>query len=255
MSRSRIVDVRDSNIDICRFFCRQTKSETTGNRRKRDWLLDCFEEGLKLKLIVEAGRAVGFIEYAPAGASWRAVEADGYVVIHCIWVVGRWKSKGYGTRLLKNCVADARKSGAHGVAMVVSQDNWVANGKLLRKNGFESVDEAPPNFELLVKRFGQAIPPRFPTNWDARARRAGKGLTIFRTGQCPYTEDAVEKALRVAKELGVAARVVEFRSAKQARQRSPSAYGTYGVVLDGKLLTYHYEMDKRLRELLGGRRK
>jgi hypothetical protein len=33
-----------------------------------------------------------FIEYIPGEQAWRAVHADGYLLIHCLWVVG--KSKG-----------------------------------------------------------------------------------------------------------------------------------------------------------------
>ena len=33
--------------------------------------------------------------------TWRVVHAPGYMVIHCMWVVGSGKGKGYGSRLLE----------------------------------------------------------------------------------------------------------------------------------------------------------
>lgn len=35
----------------------------------------------------------GFIEYLPGEHAWRAVHADGYLFIHCLWVVGKSKGK------------------------------------------------------------------------------------------------------------------------------------------------------------------
>jgi len=48
------------------------------------------------------------------------VHAPGYLLVHCIWVVGRAKKQGYGRRLLDECLEDARQAGAHGVAAVTS---------------------------------------------------------------------------------------------------------------------------------------
>ncbi len=102
------------------------------------------------------------------------------MIVHCLWVVGKGKGKGYGSRLLAECVENAQSLGKHGVAMVTSSRVWLADKKILLKNGFESVDEAPPSFELLVKRFDEAPPPTFPRNWDERLSRYGSGLTVFR---------------------------------------------------------------------------
>ncbi|MFC2055853.1 GNAT family N-acetyltransferase, partial [Chloroflexota bacterium] len=106
---------------------------------------------MKIKIVYENGRSVGFIEYIPGESAWRAVNAEDYLVIHCIWVVGRGKKKGYGSRLLNECLKDARRSNKRGVSMVTSSGNWLADKKLLVNNGFEVVAHAPPSFDLLVK--------------------------------------------------------------------------------------------------------
>jgi hypothetical protein len=59
-----------------------------------------------------------------------------------------------------------------------------------------------------------------------------------RSGQCPYLDDATEAALAAAREAGVAAQVVELATAQQVQHSAPSAYGVFGVVYDGRLLTY-----------------
>jgi N-acetylglutamate synthase-like GNAT family acetyltransferase len=240
MGKSRIVNVTADNIDEFGFFCLMSRRKSEGYRRKHDWLLERFKEGLKLKLIIEGERPVGFIEYAPAEVAWRPVRGKGYVVIHCLWVVGKWKGKGYGTRLLRTSVQDARKMGAHGVVMVTSPRTWLAGRELFARNGFECVDEAPPSFELMVKRFDAAPLPRFPKDWAKRGRELGSGLTIVRTDQCPYIEDAARIIEEAAREKGIDTEVVSYEKSQHARSRSPSAFGVFGIVRDCELLSYHY---------------
>lgn len=250
MKGSKIVTVNAGNIDRYGFFCLMSRRKSEGYRRKHDWLIERFKEGLKLKLIVEGERPVGFIEYAPSEGAWRPVRAKGYIVIHCLWVVGQWKGKGYGTRLLRTCVNDARKTGANGVAAVTSARTWLAGSGLFAKNGFECVDEAPPQFELMVKRFKEAPLPQFPKDWEARGRRFGTRLTVVRTDQCPYIEDATRILLETAEEKGIDAGVVSLERSRQTRSRSPSAFGTFGVVMDGELLSYHYLTKKQFHKRL-----
>jgi len=68
--------------------------------------------------------------------------ADGYMLIHCLWVVGKSKGKGLSTALLDACVADAKKQRLKGVAMVTSEKVWLSGRRVLDKHGFECVDTA-----------------------------------------------------------------------------------------------------------------
>jgi len=245
-----IVTVDASNVAERGFFCRKSKPGESGYNRKLEWLGQRFSEGLMIKILYENDRSVGFIEYVPGESSWRAVSAPDYTVIHCIWVVGRAKNKGYGARLLNECIDDARRAGRAGVAMVASTGIWLAGPELFPKNGFELVAKAPPTFELLVKRFDDAPLPSSPTDWDHRLSRWGPGLTVVYSDQCPYIIDDVQLALDVAGERGVEARAVRLESSEEARELSPSPYGVFGMVYDGKLLSYHYELRQDLERLL-----
>lgn len=249
-----IISVDASNVDQLGFFCYMSKPKTPGYRQKRAWLAARFAEGLKLQLIHEiGGRYVGFIEYIPGEYAWRAVHAPGYLVIHCLWVVGKGKGKGYGTQLLAACLDDARAQHKHGVVMVTSEGVWLAKKKLFLQQGFVEVGQAPPAFQLLVHRLDTAPDPTFPTDWEARQARYGAGLTIVRTPQCPYIESAMEEALQTAAALGLPARTVELQSAQEVQAAAPSAYGVFSLVLNGRLFSYHYllrkDFEKRLQEL------
>ncbi|MBN1219913.1 MAG: GNAT family N-acetyltransferase [Anaerolineae bacterium] len=245
-----IVTVDASNVEQHGFFCFKSKPKSEGYRRKLAWLEQRFAEGLRIKILYEGKRSIGFIEYIPGEYTWRAVKAKDYVVIHCLWVVGSGKDKGYGSRLLNECLEAARKSDQHGVAMVTSERVWLAGKKLFLKNGFEEVDQAPPSFGLLVKRFDDAPLPAFPTNWTERASRYGDGLTIIRSDQCPYIDDAVKIIGDGVGKRNIPFRVVELKSAQEAQELSPSAYGLFGVVYNGQLLSYHYLGQKDLLKLL-----
>jgi ribosomal protein S18 acetylase RimI-like enzyme len=246
----RIENVTADTVERSGFFCYRSKPKSEGYRRKRAWLDRRFAEGMRIRILREDGYPRGFIEYLPAEHAWRAVHAAGTMAIHCLWVVGRGKGKGHGTRLLEACLEDAEREGMRGVTMVASSGHWLAGRALFERHGFARVDAAPPTFELLATDAAAAAHPSFPTDWEARRSAFGDALTVVRSDQCPYLEDATRTVLAVGERLGLATRVVELDSAETVRARSPSPYGVFGIVFRGRLLSYHYELEKDLLRLL-----
>lgn len=250
-----IKTINADNVDELGFFCYMSKRKEPGYKQKRNWLEARFAEGMKIKIIHEiGGRDTAFIEYIPGEYAWRAVDAPGYMVVHCLWVVGKGKGKGYGSRLIRECLDDARAQKMRGVVMLTSDRTWLAGKDILVHNGFVEVDSAPPSFQLMVTRFGSGPEANLPQNWDERARAFGRGLTIIRTAQCPYIENGTNAILSFARERGIRSRVVELKTAKEVQEQSPSAYGVFGTVLDGKLLAYQYLAQKDFDKLLEERR-
>jgi ribosomal protein S18 acetylase RimI-like enzyme len=127
----KTIDVTLDNVDQTGFFCLMSRRKSVGYLRKLRWVKARFEEGLQIKMLdlSEGGR--GFIEYTPGEFAWRPVEALGYLFIHCLWVVGNSRGKGYAKLLLDECLADAQRCGARGVAMVTSECNWLLGKRLL----------------------------------------------------------------------------------------------------------------------------
>ena len=84
MKEIEIIDTTAENIHNYGF-CGYKSPNQEGYSRKLDWLKQRFPEGLKFKVLYsESDGAVGFIEYIPGEYAWRAVEANDYMVIHCI---------------------------------------------------------------------------------------------------------------------------------------------------------------------------
>jgi ribosomal protein S18 acetylase RimI-like enzyme len=246
----RTATVDATNVDQLGFFCYKSKPKSEGYAQKLAWLKERFSEGLRIDLVYEDGRSVGFVEYMPGESAWRAVRAPGYIVIHCLWVVGRAKKKGYGSQLLDMCLTHAREVGASGVAMVTSGRPWLAGSQLLRKHGFERVDEMAP-FELLARRFDDSPIPAFPSDWEARLGKFGPGLTVLRSHQCPYLEDATNTVVEFGRARGIETQVVALETSREVQETSPTPYGTFAIVHTGKLLSYYYMTEKDLLKSLG----
>ena len=248
-NKVEIIEVGSPNVSETGFFCYMSKRKSEGFRRKLDWVMARFNEGMRIKMLKLPER--GFIEYLPGEYAWRAVNAaKGYMSIHCLWVVGKSKGKGFGAALLNECIRDAKKAGMAGVAMVTSEGTWLAGKQLLLKHGFRAVAEAPPSFTLMVNTFETAPLPSFSRDWEARAKRFGKGLTVLRSDQCPYLEDATNALLEAAAEKGIKSRVVELKTAAEANSLSPSPYGVFNVVLDGRFLSYRYLLKEEFLQML-----
>jgi hypothetical protein len=164
-------------------------------------------------------------------------------------VVGRGIKKGYGSKLLTECIDDAVRQGRQGVVMVSSSGNWLANRKLFLKHGFEELEKAPPSFSLLVKKTVGGPEPVFPGDWEQRLARFSSGATILYTDQCPYMPDAVQGALDAFAARGIPARPVKFETGANVREKSPAPYGVFGVVYNGKLLSHCYLGPKELKNL------
>jgi len=237
----RIIDVNRANIDRYGLFCLQSKKNTEGYKNKIEWAKKRFNEGLGVKLLlVDEGakrgfRARGFIEYIPGKYAWRGIDASGYMVIHCIWVVGQHKGHGYGSRLLKQCLNDAR--GMNGVAVVTGR-TWLPGAKLFIKHGFEKVDSAPPDSELFAKRFSDEAPlPKFNVISKNKLENCGAGITVFKSDQCPYADGGVKEMIEAVKQVNLPIRIKDVKTCKEA-QNNVHPYGTFCVLLDGKVITY-----------------
>ncbi len=232
----QIIDVNAKNVSETGFFCYMSKRKTEGFRRKLAWVKERFAEGMRIKMLQLPLR--GFIEYIPGEYAWRPVNAKGYMFIHCLWVVGQSRRKGLAALLLNECIKDAKKSCMKGVAMVTSEKGWLVKKRFLLEHGFESVDKAPPSYELMVKKFDHARSPSFSGDWGKKINRYSQGITVFRSDQCPYVENYVIGVKEKAKELGVGCRIVELRTSQDVRDLSPSAYGVFGITYNGNILTY-----------------
>lgn len=251
---SRLVDVDRSSFESLPC-CGIKNSNHPGRRAKCAWLEANAGCGLRAKtLLAPDGEPAGYIEYLPGEFAWRGVEAAGYLFIHCVWIYSRrHQGQGWGGVLVNACVDDARKNGLKGVAAMVREGPWMADRRLFLANGFEPADTAPPDFQLLVRKFDRASTnPSFKKGWDEKLRKLGGGLVMIQSSQCPHiAKFASDIAQAAEEEYRLKLRIVELQSWREA-QEAPTPYAVFALVYNGRLLADHPVSRARFRNIMRG---
>jgi hypothetical protein len=252
VSDVRLVDVDEESFD--KLPCCGIKSPGhPGRREKCCWLRDNASFGLRAKaLLAPDGQPSGYIEYIPGEFAWRGVKAAGYMLIHCIWIYARrYQRKGWGSILVQACLDDAKTAGLCGAAAVVREGPWMADRRLFIANGFEPVDTAPPDYELLAARFDNSAPaPTFETKSTSSLARYGQGLTVLRSSQCPHIAKFASEIVEAAeKDYHIKPRVIEIKSWRDA-QKAPTPFAVFALIYNGQLLADHQISRTRFRNIM-----
>jgi N-acetylglutamate synthase-like GNAT family acetyltransferase len=235
----KLETINNQNLDRLGFFCYKSKRKSKGYAKKQVWLRDRLAEGLRLHMVYEDGVSKGFVESIPGRHAWRAVKARDYLFIHCIWVVGKAKGKGYGTILIEKCIQDASEMGLNGVAVLASEETWLTDRRFFAEAGFEVIATAAPAFSLMALSTRDGHRPSLPSNWQERIDALGPDLTLAYADQCPYIDRMKQAIHTVADSLKIQAREVCFTSSKDVQTRSPSPYGVFNVVFRGENIASH----------------
>ncbi len=242
MNDIKIIEITPDNIlnyGICGY--KNLKKE--GYPEKVSWIGKNYSKGLRIKsILTEKDGIQGTIEYIPGEYCWRPVQANGYIFIHCLFAgfKNAYKGKGFASQLIDICIKEAREQNKNGVAVVTRKGSFMIGNEIFLKNGFEKVDSAPPDFELLALKFKKSTPPpKFNSDWNKRISKYKKGLTIIRADQCPYTKKNVNEIVETSKKkFGITPVIVENKNYKDA-QESPCAFGTFCILYNGEIISYH----------------
>jgi hypothetical protein len=219
-------------------------------RRKIEWYKKYYPKGLRIKVLLsEKGGYQGMIEYVPGNYAHRPVVAEGYIFIHCVFVGFKkeYKGRGYASFLIDECIKEAKDAKMQGVAVVTRKGPFMVNKDIFLKKDFLKVDEAKPDFELLVLKFDEkAADPKFK---EMSTEKYSKGLTIIRSAQCPYSVKNVNAILDTAKKLKINANLVDLKEAKDAQQ-TPCAFGSFCIVYDGEVVSHHPISNTRFENIM-----
>ena len=225
------------------------KGETCVSSKKA-WLSARFADGLVFKRLDARGKV--FIEYIPAEKAWCPIHADGYMHINCFWVSGQFKGQGYGSRLLEECITDAKAKGKHGLTILASSKKqpFLSDGAYLKKKGFLVADRATPYFELLYLPFDPDAPlPRFRETAKSAKTDEDQGFVLYYTNQCPYTDKYAPLIRDMAQERSLPFRLMKLESAEEA-QACPAPFTTYSLFYNGSFVTQEILSEKKFSDLL-----
>jgi hypothetical protein len=250
----QLIDIHLKNLDQLPC-CGITSSGHPGRLAKHRWMTENFRYGVRAKALMGPdGKPYGHIEYLPGEFAWRGVNAAGYMFIHCVWNHDRKRQHlGRGAAMLEACIRDAKKEGMQGVAAITRQGPWLADSRLYLRNGFQPVDAAPPDYQLLARKFtASAANPSFTGDWERKLARYGQGLTLIRCGQCPYAVKFADEIARTARdEYDIEPCQVELTSWREA-QDAPTPYAVFALIHQGRLLADHPISRTRFRNIMNG---
>lgn len=245
--KSKIIDVNQDNIkDFPQTICFINPKHKCYHL-KIDWLKKRFKEGLKIKLLFleNEKKPVGFIEYVPGEYCWRAVDAKGYMFIHCLWINGnKFRGKGLGKKLIGEVEKDSENM--NGVAVITSDNPFMVKKDLFLKNGYTIVDEYGKE-QLLVKQFKKkcALPA---INKLAKFENSS-GLKIIYSKQCPWVARFIEEIKSYLEKEKIDIEIKELKTAKDA-QNAPSTYSAFNLIYNNKILADRYISLSRFKNIL-----
>ena len=244
---TKIIEVTTNNIaehpqTICFI---NPKQETY--QSKINWLKEQFSNGLKIKLlyIENEKRPIGFIEYVPGEHCWRAVNAKGYMFIHCLWTNGKkYQHQRLGSFLIKEVEKDAKDM--LGVAVLTSDKAFMTNKNIFLKNDYKMISEYGKE-QLMIKPFKDDNLPSV-NKWEDELVKY-KDLTIVYSKQCPWVVRFIEEVKPILKKEKLEPKIIELKTPAQAQQ-APSLYGVFNLIYDGKLLADRYISTTRFKNII-----
>lgn len=250
--QARLMDVDAAGFDTLPC-CGIKNPAHPGRQEKGCWLQENAKFGLRAKtLLAPNGEPIGYIEYVPGESAWRGVDAASYMFIHCIWMHSRQNQrKGWGSLMVRACLEDAKQEGMSGAAVIVRDGPWLAGRRLFLANGFEPVDTAPPDYELLARKFDARAPaPAFKKDYSRKLSQYSRGLTIIRSSQCPYIAKFTAEIVDTARnEYHVDPTVIDLKSCRDAQQ-APTPYAVFAVIYQGRVLADHQISRTRFRNIM-----
>jgi len=254
MDDEQIIDLTPENIadyGVCGYKDVKKHLEL---RKKIEWFKEYYPKGLRIKVILlKKGGYQGMLEYIPGKYAHRPVDAEGYMFIHCIFVgfKNEFKGKGYASSLIDECIKDARNEKMLGVTVVTRKGPFMANNEIFLKKGFQVIDSAKPDFDLLVKKFDiESKNPKFKSNMVDNLKNYQKGLYVIRSPQCPYTEKNVNAILESAKnKFNLKPTLVDLQNSN-AVQDTPCAFGIFSIIYKGEIISYHPISNTRFENIM-----
>ncbi len=243
----KIIEVTQDNVED--MYCSRSKRKENGYQNKAKWIRERFKEGLRYwSLLVDehkkGGRYSyrGMIEAMPGEKCWRGVDAPKFMVIHCIWVVGKHKKQGYGTKLLEKVIESAKKSNMDGVAVMTIREKkggWSPKPGLFERNNFKIYDSVLDTFDLYAIKFKKNPPdPKFfPITKISKGNI--EGTHVFVSYQCPYMVNTIESLKTLTKEeYGADVHVHEMSACEDVRKNGYHPYGTFHIIHEGHYITH-----------------
>lgn len=216
---------------------------------KKNWLRERIKEGLVFAKLDVRGKV--FIEFLPAENAWTPIIAKDYIFINCLWVSGKYKGKGYATKLLDFCSNYAKEKGFKGLVALSSEKKkpFLNDPKFLQYKKFKIADKANPYFVLYYLPFEENI--KIPEIKDCAKNGilSKSGWVLYYTNQCPHTEKYAPLLREIAKKENINIEIIKIEDKAQA-QNSCALFTTYSLFYNGNFITNEILAEKSFKKIL-----
>jgi len=248
----KIMTVDKANIEQEHICCAigNDKRNRARAKVKKDWMKKEFDNGLVFKRLDDRGKM--FIEYMPIENAWKPVIGKNYMMIHCLWVSGKFKKQGIATALLDECINESKDKGKDGIVVITSSKNkpFLTEKKFFEKKGFQVVDQAPPYFELMVLKFNKkAENPSFTSKAKTGKTDFNDGICFIYTHQCPFMEEYMTLLSKICDEETIPVKIIQLKSADEVKELG-SPFGTYAMYDKGEFVTHELFSENKFRKYL-----
>ena len=244
----KIVKVDKENVAEYGFYCIKDK-KSAAYKAKLHWFTSAENTDIGIFIALDSNQnQLGFIEFSSSEKSWRPVIAENYLFINCIVVISKEsRNKGIASLLINACEQEAVLQHKDGIFTFCSEGVWLAGASLFLKNGFYSLGKKD-RFDLMVKKMNpNASDPKF-ADWSKNLDEY-TGWNLVFSNQCPWHIKSVTDLQQAAAEKGIELKITQINSSVDVL-KSPSGYGTFSLVKDGKLLEDHYLSKTRFLNIL-----
>ncbi len=164
------------------------------------------------------------------------------MVIHCIWVIGKNKNKGYGTKLLEKVITEAKNANMDGVAVMTIREKkggWSPKSRLFEKNNFIAYDTILDAFDLYALKIKKsADDPKFFPIKEA-SEEFQKGTHVCVSYQCPYMVGTIESLKKITEsDFNDELHIHEMEECDDVREFGFHPYGTFHIIHNGQYITH-----------------
>lgn len=260
MSSVEIYDMRDKDDEYFVGTCthingiseHMLKEEIdTFAKRRIAWLRNMHEKGSRVKIASIDDERVGFLHIMPIEiCPWGPIGQD-LMVIPCLNVMGKAKSKGIGRTLIKSAEDEAKRQGRKGIIIIGYYHNhWFMPAPFFEKCGFSMI-ERKGTIAILGKFFEESVesPQLLKPNFRFKPIVGKVVVDLFWHTFCQTSDIEAQRVREVAAEFGDSVVVHEYCADERSilsRYQIPR-----GIFINGKEIWWGYEAPKEgIREAI-----
>jgi len=220
-------------------------------KRRIAWLRNMYEKGSRVKIASIDNNQVGFLHIIPIEiCPWGPIGQD-LMVIPCLTVMGKAKSKGIGRTLIKSAEDEAKRQGRKGIiSMGYYHNHWFMPAPFFEKCGFSMI-ERKGTIAILGKFFEESVksPQLLKPNFRFKPIADKVVVDLFWNTFCPTSDIEAQRVREVAVEFGESVVVHEYCADERSilsRYQIPR-----GIFINGKEIWWGHEAPKEsIREAI-----